>query len=707
MKLYVACVVILQMCVLKHLSARDFSRVSPTCTSADCVKAASEIMHYIDQDVNPCDDFYEFACGTFLNNVQLKKESLVNVETIMRDNYLSRIRVMMQEPILHNDSNSMIMAKKMHEACMNSRSSENGVKLVKDTLRQIGGWAVLEGDDWDDSYFHWVWASYLLRKLGFPYEYLVKISVNERSDESDQALLQIDSPWSCISLRTPEEETLLYNHMVDIAIAFGADEDVARSEYADVINFIKDLMGLDNVFQEDDISDDDATTAYLTISELQEKFADIAWLELLEGILEPVVKMNVDQMVLIKDMSYLYNLQDILSNTTERVLNNFIAWRLIIEHSNVLTNDIAEISRNFYKQLNKQIIVPTLWPINKMCSGIVESVFSLSLQAAYVHRFISQNARDDAMDMVDNIVKEFVEEINELHWMDDETRIAAIDRLANLSSYVAYPDAMLDSDLIEERYLGYQIYEDNLLASILSVNYHKVNSLFNKLNKDDNDIDEVEINEKYTTYGIVYYLASDNSITVPHRMLQDVVYNEDRPKYLNYGSLGSFIGHQIFHSIFEGSPIRQESEYYNWISPETHEAYQKKLDCVAENYESFYVPEIDKYVNSTNTKEEDIADIAGVQLAYKAYKEWIDRNGKEKKLPKLDYTPKQLFWISSAIRFCSKGSPEAIEKTVRHSYQSLKRFRVLGALRNSKHFSKDFHCPAESMMNLNKKCEIW
>lgn len=692
-------IIVLQVCMIVKTSGRDFSRTSP-CSTTSCAKAASELLNYINFDVNPCEDFYEFACGKFLSNIYLQKEPIVNVETIMRDNYLGRIRVIIQEPILHKDSPSMIMAKQMYSACITEQSRENGVQYIKDALKQVGGWAVLE-EDWDGKEFDWKTATYILRQLGFPYEYFVQVNVRENEEDSSKYNLQIGSPLSVVSMETEEEEELFYNHMVDIAIAFGANVTTAENDYRDVISFLKDLKAITK-----NSWDEDTTRDYFTLLDLQNKFPDIPWLEYISQILAPVPNIQMDQKILVTEIPYIFYFGNVLNKTSKRAISNYIAWRMIIEHSSMLTNGIAEMSLNFHKELNKIVFqIPSL---TKICSGLVESTFSIPIQAEYVSRFVTKDAKDDVTDMVQNIIEEFKDEIDDLDWMDYETRRLAISRLSNISMYVAYPDEMLKADKVTDFYKKYKIVEDNLLASVLSVNYYKINSNFQKLHEPEEiDENDYEINKKYTTYGIVYYLSSDNSITVPHRVLQHIVYNEDRPKYLNYGGLGTFISHQLFHAIFEGSAIRQESEYYKWLSPETHEAYQSKLNCVAQQYQNFYVSEINKYVNSTKTKNEDIADIAGIQLAYKAYKKWGHLHGKESRLPRLDYTPKQMFWISSAIRYCSKGSTEAIDKTVTYSYQSLKRFRVLGALKNSKEFAKDFHCPFDSTMNPQDKCEFW
>lgn len=85
----------------------------------------------------------------------------------------------------------------------------------------------------------------------------------------------------------------------------------------------------------------------------------------------------------------------------------------------------------------------------------------------------------------------------------------------------------------------------------------------------------------------------------------------------------------------------------------------------------------------------------------------MKRNGPEQKLPGLEYTQKQLFWISAANTWCERRRPESLKLQVLNGYHSPGRYRVLGPFRNIKYFAKDFNCPLGSPMNPENKCEVW
>lgn len=104
---------------------------------------------------------------------------------------------------------------------------------------------------------------------------------------------------------------------------------------------------------------------------------------------------------------------------------------------------------------------------------------------------------------------------------------------------------------------------------------------------------------------------------------------------------------------------------------------------------------------------ENIADNGGVKEAYLAYEEWVKANGEEQRLPDLKYSPKQLFWISTANLWCTTQKTEYLKEHILTNVHAPPHFRVLGSLRNSELFSKDFECAVGSNMNPVHKCQVW
>lgn len=111
-------------------------------------------------------------------------------------------------------------------------------------------------------------------------------------------------------------------------------------------------------------------------------------------------------------------------------------------------------------------------------------------------------------------------------------------------------------------------------------------------------------------------------------------------------------------------------------------------------------------INGYLTLGENIADNEGIKNAYRAYKSWQSTHKKEQKLPGLDYTPEQLFWISSANAWCAKYTSSYLNLMVQTDSHAPAMIRVNGQLSNQKEFAKDFSCPGNSRMNPTKKCQF-
>lgn len=112
-------------------------------------------------------------------------------------------------------------------------------------------------------------------------------------------------------------------------------------------------------------------------------------------------------------------------------------------------------------------------------------------------------------------------------------------------------------------------------------------------------------------------------------------------------------------------------------------------------------------LNGIRSQGENIADNGGLKQAYLAYNTLIESQGEEAKLPGLDFTGRQLFWISSANIWCAKTRPEILNQRLAEDFHSPEKFRVLGSLQNSEQFAEDFNCKEGSSMNPIRKCHLW
>nr|CAD7452416.1 unnamed protein product [Timema tahoe] len=340
---------------------------------------------------------------------------------------------------------------------------------------------------------------------------------------------------------------------------------------------------------------------------------------------------------------------------------------------------------------------------------------SLSVGSLYVRRYFHEEAKRSAMEMVQNIRNQFLDILKTIDWMDDETRMKGIDKAKSMSVHIAYPDELLDNSKLEKFYQNLEINPDLYLESILNLTKFGTSYSFGRLRQPVNK-------SEWITHGRpavvnAYYSSIENSIQFPAGILQGHFFNSDRPRYMNYGAIGFVIGHEITHGFddqlckqaalsrcamvyLQGRQFDKNGNLVDWWQAVTMKKYLAKTRCVIEQYGNY----TDEH---TGLKGENIADNGGLKEAYRAYLAWVDHNHVEQTLPGLDYTPRQMFWISAAQTWCSKYRAEAMQQRIITGVHSPGRFRVQGPCSNLEEFSKDFNCPRGSAMNPEKKCSVW
>lgn len=211
------------------------------------------------------------------------------------------------------------------------------------------------------------------------------------------------------------------------------------------------------------------------------------------------------------------------------------------------------------------------------------------------------------------------------------------------------------------------------------------------------------IKKAFSQYFHLYFFSE-----FPAGILQGIFFKANRPRYMNYGAIGSVIGHEITHGLDdEGSQFDSDGNLVDWWEEDTKTAYLDKARCIIEQYGNFTEPITGLKLNGINTQGENIADNGGFKQAYLAYRQYVEKNGPEPTLPNLNFTSFQLFWISSAQTWCSVSRPKKLKLQITLDAHSPEMFRVNGPLSNMKEFSEDFQCSEESKMNSEQKCEVW
>merc|ERR1719471_2062118 len=321
----------------------------------------------------------------------------------------------------------------------------------------------------------------------------------------------------------------------------------------------------------------------------------------------------------------------------------------------------------------------------RKCVGAASGSLANAVGSLYVTKYFNEDSKAEALMMVSEIRRQFERLLDEVDWMDEDTKRQARVKAQGMVEHIGYPSELLDQSKLEDLYAGLELDSEHYLGNALNMTVFGTNYAFSKLRERVNKTDWVRHGRPAVVNA--FYSPLENSIQFPAGILQGVFFNSERPKYMNYGAIGWVIGHEISHGFDDqGRQFDKEGNLADWWEEETKERYLAKTQCIVSQYGNYSLGGI--AVNGISTQGENIADNGGLKEAYRAYKSWQSRNGVEPLLPGLPFSQSQAFWVSAANVWCAK-------------------YRVQGPFSNMEEFSRDFQCPVGSKMNPHSKCQIW
>lgn len=165
------------------------------CVSRGCVAAASKIIEYMDEGIDPCDHFYQFACGNYIKNTKISADKVsVDLSTTVDDLVREQLRTIINEPPQLNESKPFRLAKYFNAACLNQSIIEDrGIKPLADILEAFGGWPVVKGDLWCDKEFNWIEIVKRFRRMGLDTNVIFALSVVTDLKNSTKRVLDVSS----------------------------------------------------------------------------------------------------------------------------------------------------------------------------------------------------------------------------------------------------------------------------------------------------------------------------------------------------------------------------------------------------------------------------------------------------------------------------------------------------------------------------------
>jgi endothelin-converting enzyme/putative endopeptidase len=282
------------------------------------------------------------------------------------------------------------------------------------------------------------------------------------------------------------------------------------------------------------------------------------------------------------------------------------------------------------------------------------------------------------------------ENLEKLAWMDDTTRKAAFTKLGKIANKMAYPDKWRNYDKLDVQRDSYVISSQHAAAFEYARQIAKIGK----------SVDRGEWQMSPPTVN-AYYDAQLNEMVFPAGILQPPFYSNAMPRSTNYGGVGMVMGHELTHGFDdEGRQFDADGNLRDWWSKGVNDEFEHRADCVKRQFDSYTVLG-DAKVNGKLTLGENIADLGGIKLAYRALgSHSIASKGAE-------FTPEQEYFLGFAQGWCTKMRDEALRHLVSTNPHAPPNFRVNGPLSNLPEFGQAFSCKPDAKMVRKERCEVW
>jgi endothelin-converting enzyme/putative endopeptidase len=639
--------------------------------------------------VDPCNDFYKFACGKFAGNHPIPADqpgvdqfyALYNVNTQSLNGILNKAAA--------GGAGRSPDEQKIgdyYKACMDTDAiNTKGLAPIEPLLKEID--AVTSRDQFPA----------LIGKLQ-------RIGVNvffgygEQQDFKDASkqIAQVAQgglglPEKDYYLRTGAKDVTLREqyvaHVAKMLELAGSSPEQAAKDAKNIMSFETDLakasMGVV------DLREPEKTYHLQTIETFEATIPGMDFGVFQDAIHSPRVKeLNNSTPDFLPAMMKASHAADM------DTLKAYMRYQTLTAFAGRLPHAFDAENFDFYgRKLNGQPEQAARW---KRCSNAVNGALGEALGKVYVEQYFAGDSKKKMVQMVADIEAAMDRDLDQLDWMSPATKARAKEKLRAVANKIGYPDKWRDYSKLEVK-------PDDALGNTQRATAFENDRQLNKIGK------PVDHNEWGMTPPTVnaYYDPSMNDINFPAGILQPSFYDPKQDDAVNYGHIGAVIGHELTHGFDdEGKKFDAKGNLSDWWTADDTKKFEARTDCIVNEYGNFVAVD-DVKVNGKLTLGENTADNGGLLLAYMAYLDRAKKEGVDLTAKKDGYTAPQRFYIGFAQNYCENSRPESIRNQVLTDPHSPDHFRANGAIVNQPGFGAAFGCKKGSPMVPVNSCRVW
>ncbi len=640
----------------------------------------------IDHSVDPCQDFYQFACGDWIKKTKIpgdRSRWVRSFNVINKKNQLVLRKILKEAEMKRKDEDpALTKLGDYYASCMDEKAVEKaGLKPIKpllDKAKRLGSVQAVSALV-TELHKDGIWA-------------LFDVSSDQDFKDATRYITYLDQDGLGLPDRdyytkqddkSKEIREKYQDHVAAMMTLAGWNKHAAEQAAKDVMEVETDLAQISKT----KVERRDPKSLYNPVDRdgVKKLAAHFEWDRYFEGLGFPKIKdINVTS------KKFFSGMDELLGKVSMPKWRNYFSWQIINATAPALPKKFVDEDFKMRQVLTGQKEQKPRW---KRCVSSTDAELGELLAQPFVKERFGGDSKAFALKLVHAIGKAFVKDVGTLDWMDPATKQRAREKFEAMAYLIGYPDKW-------KKY-PFKVDPDDYAGNLLRGEAWEVQRQLKRIGK---PVDRGEWEMTPPTVN-AYYTAQKNQMVFPAGILQPPFYDVKATIPVNLGAMGMVVGHELTHGFDdEGSQFDKKGNLEDWWTPEVKKQFKAKTGCIVDEYSKYEaVPGV--HVNGKLTLGENIADNGGIKLAYSAFK---TLRGGAKTVKVADgFTEDQQFFLATGQIWCSKQHAAIARMLAQVDPHSPPHYRVNGSLSNLPAFAQAFSCKVGTPMHPKNTCSVW
>lgn len=420
------------------------------CRTQECVISASKMERLIDWKANPCDDFYNFACGRFVKDSTLHdRRDTLNAFSVTDDKLKDQLRRLFTRKIELDEIKPYKMVKMLYKSCINSCASETrGIEPLRKLIDSIGGWPMLETGQWNENGWDLEQSIMKLRTFVTHNKDNIFRGFNffGRFRHSSEAS-NVDSDGKRSEGKSAQRFMRAYrSYLIDIAILVGASRPSVETQIDDAIEFQRELIKLNFRREVGDIINTDAINRFR--DEVYVKYSLTQWLDLFQAVPAQFFADENKQPAL-GASDFFSAFDELLLKTSKRTLANYFVLRIIGFSSQHMTREMKARALHYRMELFGVKQKEESW---KLCVDVVSTTLDLAVEVMFSQEYFDLESKETAIDIATRIKSTYEKVLLSVSWLSFEDRAKILLKINKIIAQLRFPKELLSQREIDIAY---------------------------------------------------------------------------------------------------------------------------------------------------------------------------------------------------------------------------------------------------------------